>query len=86
MQPDIADLLLRQVVDDPATPAHEQLTSRQFQIFLKLARGVPQPTIASELALSTRTVSTYPSQVAATLELRSDADFAYYALMHGLID
>ncbi len=86
IQPEVSGLLLSQIVDEAAAPAHEQLTARQFQIFLKLARGVPQPEIAKELALSTRTVSTYRSQVAARLELKSDAEFAYYALKQGLID
>jgi two-component system invasion response regulator UvrY len=66
--------------------AHEKLTSREFQVFLKLARGDDSEKIASELSLSPKTVSSYRIKVMGKLELRTNANLTYYAMKHHLVD
>jgi DNA-binding NarL/FixJ family response regulator len=64
---------------------HESLSPREFEVFLKIARGSTVKKIASQLSLSAKTISTYHSRVLQKLKVRSDAELGGYALRHGLI-
>src|SRR5438270_765282 len=55
--PAVADLLASQLVPVRGPCAHEQLTARELQVFLKLARGKSPGEIARELCLSSKTIS-----------------------------
>jgi len=68
------------------TQAHERLSAREFQVFLKLARGDASVGIADSLSLSVKTVSTYRTRVMEKLSLSSNSHLTHYALMHKLID
>ena len=66
--------------------AHEQLSEREFQVFLKLAKGETAGDIAKALSLSVKTVSTYRTRVMEKMSLASNSDLTYYALKNKLID
>jgi DNA-binding NarL/FixJ family response regulator len=66
-------------------PLHAALSSREFQIFRKLAIGAPVSGIAKELSLSVKTVSTYRSHILEKMAFTSNADLTGYALRSGLI-
>ena len=66
-------------------PLHTCLSTREFQIFCKLAAGGPVNRIAEELSLSVKTVSTYRSRVLEKMSFKSNADLTGYALRNGLI-
>lgn len=66
-------------------PAHEQLSERELQVFLRLASGETIGQLADRLALSVNTVSTYRSRVMEKMHLASNSDLTYYALKNGLI-
>jgi DNA-binding NarL/FixJ family response regulator len=84
--PAVADLLARQLDrKDDALP-HEQLSEREFQVFLRLARGQTAGDIAEALSLSVKTVSTYRTRLMEKMALSSNSDLTYYALKNGLID
>lgn len=65
--------------------AHEQLSKRELQIFLRLARGETIGHMAEGLCLSVKTVSTYRTRVMEKMHLSSNSDLTYYALKNGLI-
>ncbi len=65
---------------------HEQLSERELQVFLRLARGEVVGAMANSLCLSIKTVSTYRTRVMEKMGLESNSDLTYYALKHGLID
>jgi DNA-binding NarL/FixJ family response regulator len=84
--PAVADLLASQLDrKDDALP-HEQLSEREFQVFLRLARGQTAGDIAEALSLSVKTVSTYRTRLMEKMALSSNSDLTYYALKNGLID
>jgi DNA-binding NarL/FixJ family response regulator len=84
--PVVADLLAQQLNrKDDALP-HEQLSEREFQVFLKLAKGATASEIADILSLSVKTVSTYRTRLMEKMALSSNSDLTYYALKNGLID
>jgi len=66
-------------------PPHEQLTEREWQVFLHLAQGETIGHLAGQLSLSVKTVSTYRGRVMEKLGLASNSDLTYYALKNGLI-
>ena len=66
-------------------PPHDQLSDREFQVFLQLARGKTIGRLADHLALSVKTVSTYRSRVMDKLGLSSNSELTYYALKNGLM-
>jgi two-component system, NarL family, invasion response regulator UvrY len=70
---------------DQNSPLHTSLSSREFQIFCKLAAGMAVNRIADELSLSVKTVSTYRARVLEKMGFKSNADITTYALRNGLI-
>lgn len=70
---------------DHNQPLHTALSTREFQIFCKLARGGAVNRIAEELSLSVKTVSTYRSRILEKMNFNSNADMTSYAMRNGLI-
>ncbi len=66
-------------------PAHEQLSERELQVFLRLAKGETIGHMAESMSLSVKTVSTYRTRVMEKMGLASNSDLTYYALKNGLI-
>lgn len=69
----------------PAAAAHEQLSEREFQVFLRLAGGETLVHIARGMSLSVKTISTYRSRVMEKMKLQSNSDLTYYAMKNGLL-
>ncbi|MDA8404475.1 MAG: response regulator transcription factor [Desulfobacteraceae bacterium] len=72
--------------DDPDKPLHETLSSREYQVFLKLAGGLQVTEIADELFLNSRTISTYRTRILQKLHLKNNAELIHYAIKHDLIE
>jgi two-component system invasion response regulator UvrY len=70
---------------DQNQPLHTALSTREFQIFCKLAAGSSVGSIGEELSLSVKTVSTYRSRILEKMSFSSNADMTSYALRNGLI-
>ncbi|MBP6764596.1 MAG: response regulator transcription factor [Rubrivivax sp.] len=81
----MAERLAEGLASGDERPAHEQLSERELQVFLRLAKGETIGQLALSLSLSVKTVSTYRSRVMEKMALASNSDLTYYALKHGLI-
>jgi two-component system invasion response regulator UvrY len=81
----VAEQLARGLTDGGERPAHETLSERELQVFLRLAQGETIGQIADSLCLSVKTVSTFRSRVMDKLALKTNSDLTYYALKNGLI-
>ena len=81
----VAELLADGLGGAGEKAAHEQLSEREFQVFLRLAKGETIGHMADGMALSVKTVSTYRTRVMEKMGLASNSDLTYYALKHGLI-
>lgn len=86
ISPVVADLLAQQLSGPCGGPVHEQLSEREFQVFLHLARGNTVGEVAQALSLSVKTVSTYRTRVMEKMQLHSNSDLTYYALKNKLIN
>ncbi|MGB9130796.1 MAG: response regulator transcription factor [Thiobacillus sp.] len=71
--------------NDPGQKApHEQLTEREYEILLLLAKGKSLNEIADELAISNKTVSTHKTRLMQKMNFSSNADLVHYAVANGL--
>jgi two-component system, NarL family, invasion response regulator UvrY len=64
---------------------HESLSPREFEVFLRIARGGTVKEIAAQLSLSVKTISTHHTHVLHKLKVRTDAELGEHALRQGLI-
>ena len=63
---------------------HTWLSSRELDVFLRLARGQRVGEIAAELGISVKTVSTHRTHVLEKMSLDGNVELALYAREHGL--
>jgi DNA-binding NarL/FixJ family response regulator len=84
--PWMADFVAQNLAAPPQTAPHQQLTDREFDIFLRLARGENAADIAQALSLSAKTVANYKAQIFRTMRFTSEAALVRYAMSHQLID
>lgn len=80
-----AELLAREMAGESNNPAHQQLSEREMQVFMRLVKGETVSVIAEALHLSVKTVSTYRSRLLEKLDVSSNAELATYAHQHGLL-
>ena len=78
--------LLASSTQKKTTALHDELTHREMQVLLKLARGIHPKEIAEDLALSMKSVSTYRTRLLRKLEITSNGEMTYYTLKHKLLD
>lgn len=64
---------------------HELLSDREYDVLCLLGSGRTVKEIASRLALSSKTVSTYRARLLEKMQLATNADLVRYAAQHGLI-
>ena len=81
----VAERLAEGLAGGGDQPLHEQLSERELQVFLRLAKGEAVGHIAVGMSLSVKTVSTYRTRVMEKMHLTSNSDLTYYALKNGLI-
>jgi two-component system invasion response regulator UvrY len=64
----------------------EQLSEREFEVFLQLARGQTVNQIAQTLKLSASTVGTHLYNIKQKLNVANQAELTLIAVRHRLID
>ena len=67
-------------------PLHELLSQREFQVLRMIAQGKTIKTIAGELLLSVKTISTYRARILEKTGMRTTADLIRYAVVSQLLD
>jgi two-component system, NarL family, invasion response regulator UvrY len=63
----------------------ESLSTREFDVFLLLAKGYTAHKIAEELCLNYKTVANYGTQIRSKLQVSSVAELAHIALVSGVM-
>jgi len=64
---------------------HEQLSDREYEVFVMIAVGKTVTNIADELSLSVKTVSTYRSRIYDKMGMKSRTELTLYAIQNKLI-
>lgn len=78
-------LALAEVEGGGASPV-ERLSEREFEVFLRLARGASVQCIAEDLRLSTSTVGTHLYNLKHKLGVSNQSEITLLAIRHRLID
>jgi DNA-binding NarL/FixJ family response regulator len=65
---------------------HEQLSEREFQVMIMLAKGKSLVEIGHEIFISDKTVSTYRMRILEKMGLKNNTDLTIYALKNKLIE
>lgn len=87
ISPTLAQELARQVGDENRdVPPHETLSDREYQTLIMIASGKTVSDIASELALSVKTISMYRSRLLQKMKLRHNAELTHYAIKNNLVE
>lgn len=81
----VAELLANAIAMESDRPFHDQLSPREFQVFLGLAKGETVTQVAQGMSVSAKTVSTYRTRVMEKMQLESNSALTYSALKEGLI-
>jgi DNA-binding NarL/FixJ family response regulator len=66
-------------------PPHENLSNREFQILCMIAQGKSLKSIAGELCVGEKTVSTYRSRILGKMKMSTNSDLTRYALENHLV-
>jgi len=69
-----------------ASPMHETLSDREYQVMLMIASGKTVGQIGNELALSVKTISTYRARILLKMAMKSNADLTRYVIENHLLD
>jgi len=86
ISPNLAQNLAAFVRSDYQEQPHTTLSEREFQVLRKLINGDAIKEIASDLNLSSKTVSTYRVRLMEKLRVKSLPELVQYCIQHGLMD
>ncbi len=67
-------------------PLHENLSDRELEVMILIAKGNSVSEIAEKLSLSVNTINTYRARVLDKLGLKTNTQIALYALENKLLD
>ena len=81
----LADCMALSLNNDNNQPLHKKLSDREFEIMIRLAKGVSLKEIGNELFISSKTVSTYRSRVMEKMKLEKNTDLTRYCIENQLI-
>jgi len=81
------ELAMRLVVSRPEQKDQRlrDMTQREFEIFVLLARGLSVKEISDELCISNKTVSNYTAILKSKLNMTSTAELVHLAIEEGLV-
>jgi DNA-binding NarL/FixJ family response regulator len=85
VSPTLAEQLATHLDGGGQRAPHELLSDREFEVMRRLGSGLTVSQIATELALSVKTVSTYRSRILEKMAVTDNADLVRYAARYGLI-
>lgn len=82
----VAQKLALEEIEGGAKSPLERLSEREFDVFLRLARGATVQRIADDLNLSASTVGTHLYNVKQKLGVANQSELTLIAIRHGLIE
>jgi two-component system invasion response regulator UvrY len=86
IDPSLAQKLALAEVDGTGKSPLEQLSEREFEVFIRLAGGATVQKIAEDLKLSTSTVGTHLYNIKQKLSVTNHSELTLIAIRHGLIE
>lgn len=81
----VAEELLLQLGNQNTRPPHELLSDREYQVLCMIGSGKQVGQIATELALSVKTVSTYRARTLEKMNMKTNAELTHYVIENKLV-
>jgi DNA-binding NarL/FixJ family response regulator len=82
----VVALLAADIAKPAAELPHLRLTDREFDILMRIVKGISPADIAADLSLSVKTVSSHKSHIMEKMGLASQVELLRYAIDHGLLE
>ncbi|MBM7551922.1 response regulator transcription factor [Thalassobacillus pellis] len=86
LEPEVTGKIMNRMREKPINHLHEQLTSREMEILLKIAEGKTNQEIADELYIALKTVKVHVSNILGKLEVHDRTQAVIYAFKHDLVE
>ncbi|HET9107606.1 MAG TPA: response regulator transcription factor [Steroidobacteraceae bacterium] len=86
IDPRVAQRLALEDIEGTESSPVRRLSEREFDVFIRLARGASVQRIADDLRLSTSTVGTHLYNVKQKLGVSNQSELTLLAIRHGLIE
>ena len=83
--PSFAEKIVLQL-SQPGKVPHESLSNRELEVLCSIASGKTVTEIASTLALSNKTISTYRRRILDKMDMRTNAELTHYAIRNKLVE
>lgn len=84
--PMVAKMLAKEFSMPDERLPHENLSNREYQVFLQLASAKSVSEIADALALSPKTVSTYRARILYKMRLANNIELMRYAIINHFVE
>lgn len=85
ISPSLAEDIASRLDDNFQKQPHETLSEREFEIMLKIAKGLSLKEIGEELFISGKTVSTYRYRILEKMSIKKNAEITNYCLKNNLL-
>jgi len=86
IDPNLAQKLALDEIDGSAKSVVDRLSEREFEVFIRLARGASVQRIAEDLKLSPSTVGTHLYNIKQKLRMTNQSELTLIAIREGLIE
>ena len=86
IDPSLAQKLALAEIEGAARSPIEQLSEREFEVFIRLAKGATVLKIADDLKLSASTIGTHLYNIKQKLGVVNQSELTLLAIRHGLIE
>ena len=85
LEPEVTNKMMKRMRLGNDRPLHEELTERELEILLLMAKGHSNQDLADELFIAVKTVKTHVSNILAKLDVQDRTQAVVYAFQQGLV-
>lgn len=82
----LAEILAYDLTEKDGDVLHEQLSEREFEVLLLIAKAKSPTEIADTLHLGVTTISTYRARILEKMRMKNNSELIQYCFRHNLID
>jgi len=82
----LAQILAGELNSDPEKSCHEILSDREYQVMIMIASGKTVGTIAKDLCLSVKTISSYRANILLKTRMKNNSELTHYAIRNKLVE
>ncbi|MCO7175298.1 response regulator [Sporolactobacillus kofuensis] len=84
LEPEVTEKVMARMKTRQNRPLHDELTNREMEVLLLMARGKSNQEIADDLFIALKTVKVHVSNILSKLEVQDRTQAVIYAFQHNL--